>query len=171
MFGAAWFNVLFSRRYKLPLSVADPSNACGPVFPSTTDHIAVVPTCMSGQSSDCSLEEKAKHLGQANYAVFITWDAYSNCNCSSSEFLKGICVMRWCQSAMYCLVEHATCTNGLLMDHIMLKLQAGGFYTTVLYIYQQSSSPHLLVAHLLALAIYMCPIDASSGTRLNAQCN
>ena len=86
--GAAWFTMLYKRWYKCPFSDTDSTNACGPVDPAPFDnhhHVAVLPTCLYDLSNDCSLEEKLRNLGQANYAALITWDDYDKCRCSISR--------------------------------------------------------------------------------------
>ena len=90
LFGANIFTVQTLTLDTCYLNVTDPANACGPIDPAPFDdhnHVALVPTCVSGLNSGCSLEEKAKNLGQANYVAFITWDDY---NCSSGELVKGV---------------------------------------------------------------------------------
>ena len=90
LFGVNIFTVLSYRWTKCPFKEVDPTNACGRVDPAPfdgRDHVALVPTCVSGLSRGCSLEEKAKNLGQANYVAFITWNDY---NCSSGELVKGV---------------------------------------------------------------------------------
>ena len=78
-------------RSKCPLSETHPNDACGPVDPAPFDnrsYVAVVPC-----KNNCSLEEKALNLGQANYVVFITWEGG---NCSGSELTcKTSCEMIW----------------------------------------------------------------------------
>ena len=77
---------------KCPLSDINPSNACGPDAPAPFDnrsHVAVV-LC---RNKDCSIEEKANNLGQANYVAFITSDDH---NCSGGEWIdERSCVMRY----------------------------------------------------------------------------
>ena len=85
------FTVLHHEWNTCSLNVTDPINACTPLDPAPFDghyHVALVPTCVSGLSRGCSLEEKAKNLGQANYVAFITWDDYT---CSNSEWKKELC--------------------------------------------------------------------------------
>ena len=112
LLGVNMFTVLSYEWTTCSLNVTDPIDACTPVDPAPFDshhHVALVPTCKRGLNSDCSLEEKAKNLGQANYVAFITWDDY---NCPGSELVKG--VVCWDGvGAVYCLLEHVTCINGL----------------------------------------------------------
>ena len=80
--GVSTLNVLHYRWNNCLFDDTDPRDACGPVGPAPFDnrsHVAVVP-CVN----DCSLDEKAKNLGQANYVAFITWDDH---NCSGGELI------------------------------------------------------------------------------------
>ena len=82
LFAIARYSFWTDSWYNYSLGSTDPNNACGQVNSVTRNLAAIVPTCILGQSTDCSLKEKANNLGKAKYRVFITWDDY---NCSGSE--------------------------------------------------------------------------------------
>ena len=139
---------------KCPFTDTDPASACGPLDPAPFDnrsHVAVVPCAYS----NCSLEEKANNLGQANYVAFITWN---DNNCSNSELNEGVVYWNNYCCAVCRLLEHAKCFNGLLRA-LLSCLAVNAFFHSYWLFHLYGGFPQLLQTTCWSL---LC---GSSGSR------